>query len=138
MRPHSRLSAYFDAVDAALSTLPDARVERYEVEFLTAQRANLRLRVRLDNGRLLEVSEAMAVVDDSLRHLDYRYHCQGPDAALLFRYDSTPHFPDLPGFPEHKHLPERTIPAPRPALPQVIQEAAVGGLGAPHTPPANG
>lgn len=64
---------------------------------------------------LLEINEAV---------VDYRYHCQGPEAQLVFRYDSTPHFPDLPGFPHRKHVPSITLPAPPPPLEEVIAEAA--------------
>jgi len=45
---------------------------------------------------------------------------------LIFRYDSTPHFPELPGFPYHKHLPDDTTPAQRPHIDQVLAEAASG------------
>lgn len=34
----------------------------------------------------------------------YAYHYQSADGALLFRYDNTPHYPDLPSFPHHKHV----------------------------------
>lgn len=124
MRPHSRLAGYLGRVEAALAGLRGAYVESYIEEFLTPGRANVRIRVRFSNGRLLEVNEAVAVVGGVLSHLDYRYHCQGPDNALVFRYDSTPHFPGLPGFPRHKHLPGETLPAPRPQVAEVLAEAA--------------
>lgn len=34
----------------------------------------------------------------------YVYQYQKADGALVFRYDNTPHFPDLFSFPHHKHL----------------------------------
>ena len=33
----------------------------------------------------------------------YSYHYQRVDASLIFRYDDTPHYPELPGLPHHKH-----------------------------------
>ncbi|HKZ86197.1 MAG TPA: DUF6516 family protein [Anaerolineae bacterium] len=33
----------------------------------------------------------------------YSYHYQRADASLIFRYDDTPHYSELPGFPHHKH-----------------------------------
>lgn len=42
---------------------------------------------------------------------------------LQCRYDSTPHFPDLPNFPHHKHLPNDVITSDQPDIEQVVQEA---------------
>jgi len=126
MRPHSRLADYLQGVDAALGVLRGVYVESYQEELLTPRRANLRIRVRFAGGRLLEINEAVVVEGDTLCHLDYRYHCQDIDTALIFRYDSTPHFPELPGFPYHKHLPDDTTPAERPHIDQVLAEAASG------------
>jgi LPS O-antigen subunit length determinant protein (WzzB/FepE family) len=42
---------------------------------------------------------------------------------VIFRYDNTPHFPDLPSFPHHKHLPSQVIACTKPKLIQVFQEA---------------
>nr|WP_253881088.1 MULTISPECIES: DUF6516 family protein [Microcystis] len=39
-----------------------------------------------------------------MEFLDYRYHFQDEQNNLVFRYDSTPHFPNLSTFPHHKHL----------------------------------
>jgi hypothetical protein len=120
MRPHSRLADYLQGVEAALGVLRGVYVESYQEELLTPRRANLRIRVRFAGGRLLEINEAVVVEGDTLCHLDYRYHCQDIDTALIFRYDSTPHFPELPGFPYHKHLPDDTTPAQRPHIDQRV------------------
>jgi len=34
----------------------------------------------------------------------YVYHFQRAGAGLVFRYDNSPHFPGLSGFPHHKHV----------------------------------
>jgi len=104
--------------------LEDAYIERYVEEILTPQRATLRIRVRFAAGHLLEVNEAMVVETDTLVWLDYRYHCQDEQNRLIFRYDSTPHFPDLPSFPHHKHLQDEVIASQKPDIYQVLQEAA--------------
>lgn len=124
MRPHSLLADYLQGVEAAVGTLRGIYVESYQEELLTPRRANLRIRVRFAEGRLLEINEAVVVEGDTLCHLDYRYHCQDIDTALIVRYDSTPHFPELPGFPYHKHLPDLTLPAERPRIAEVLAEAA--------------
>jgi len=123
MKLHSRLAHYLAGIETALGALRGAYVESYVEEVLTPIRANLRIRIRFADGGILAINEAVAVNDDGLVHLDYRYHCQGPDNAMFFRYDSTPHFPELPGFPEHEHLPDDVVPAARPAIQQVLVEA---------------
>ncbi|MGB3613130.1 MAG: DUF6516 family protein [Elainellaceae cyanobacterium] len=100
-----------------------AYVERYVEEVLTPKRANLRIRIRFEQGHLLEISEAVVVAENELSWLDYRYHCQDAQNQLLFRYDSTPHFPNLPGFPHHKHLPVSVIGSDKPDIVQVVEEA---------------
>jgi hypothetical protein len=62
-------------------------------------------------------------MENSLVSLDYRYHCQDEKNRLIFRYDSTPHFPALSSFPHHKHLPDEVIACKKPNLEQVLQEA---------------
>jgi hypothetical protein len=59
MRPHSRLADYLQSVEAALGALRGIYVESYQEELLTPRRANLRIRVRFANGRLLEINEAV-------------------------------------------------------------------------------
>ncbi|WP_008318623.1 toxin TumE [Leptolyngbya sp. PCC 6406] len=121
---HEQLSRYLGQVEAAVSQYPTAYVERYTEEILTPERVNLRLRLRFDSGRLLEINEAVVVVENQLTFLDYRYHCQDENNQLLFRYDSTPHFPDLSTFPHHKHLPKVVIASEKPDITQVLQEVS--------------
>jgi hypothetical protein len=40
------------------------------------ERVNLRIRLRFDNGYLLEIHEAVIIAGQGLAYLDYRYHCQ--------------------------------------------------------------
>ena len=124
MLPLDPLARYLQEVETALEQMRGVVIDVYVEELLTPARANLRIRLRFDHGRLLEINEALVVEQDGLQHLDYRYHCQDRDNRLVFRYDSTPHFPDLPGFPFHKHLPDDTLPAARPTIAAVLAEAA--------------
>ena len=120
---HEILSDYLEKVTQAILQCSDAYVERYVEEILTPERVNLRIRLRFDQGHLLEINEAVVVEDNSLVSLDYRYHCQDENNRLIFRYDSTPHFPDLSSFPHHKHLPDTVIPSDKPEIDQLIKEA---------------
>lgn len=122
MLPREPLERYFAEVEAAVAQLP-AYTESYIEEILTAERANLRIRLRFENGALLEINEALVVENGALKSLGYRYHLQRADNEVVFRYDNTPHFPDLPSFPHHKHLSDTVIASSKPNLLVVLQEA---------------
>jgi hypothetical protein len=119
---------YFDEVEQILLGCPNVYVELFDGVILNPERANLRLRLRFNLTYLLAVSEAIVVVGDQISHLDYRYHFQDYQNELIFRYDSTPHFPELPSFPHHKHLPDTVIACEKPDIAEVLQEV-LGFLG---------
>ena len=120
---HEVLAAYLESVEQAILRCRSAYVERYVEEVIAPERVNLRIRLRFEQGHLLEINEAVIVEKGSLVPLDYRYHCQNGQNRLIFRYDSTPHFPNLSSFPYHKHLPGEVIDSDRPDLSAVIEEA---------------
>jgi hypothetical protein len=117
------LSDYLNQVEQAIVQCENAYVERYQEEILTSQRANLRIRLRFKQTHLLEINEAIVITDNYLEFLDYRYHFQDEKNNLVFRYDSTPHFPNLSTFPHHKHLPNDVISCHKPEITQVLKEA---------------
>lgn len=117
------LSQYLGNVETAVRKLEDAYVEHYEEEILTTNRVNLRIRVRFSSGHLLELNEAFFVEREHIKHLGYRYHFQDKQNNLVFRYDNTPHFPGLEGFPHHKHLSDKVTGTEEPSILKVIEEA---------------
>lgn len=127
MLPHESLERYFAEVEASVARLP-AYAESYAEEILTAERANLRIRLRFENGALLEINEALIVENGTLKSLGYRYHFQRANNELIFRYDNTPHFPDLPSFPHHKHLRDAVVATGKPDLLDVLKEAKTKSL----------
>jgi hypothetical protein len=106
---HRLLADYLASVEVALLSLEKVYIERYVEEILTDTRINLRIRIRWNSGYLLEINEAVIIVDNSFLILDYRY-------------DNTPHFPDLVSFPHHKHLPRDVIACKKPGISDVLQE----------------
>ena len=117
------LSRYLRDVEAAVGKLEGAYIERYEEEILPVNRVNLRIRVRFQSGYMLELNEAVIGEADHLRHLGYRYHFQDTKNNMVFRYDNTPHFPELETYPHHKHLPDGVIPIDEQSIIEVIEEA---------------
>ena len=117
------LAQYLGNVEAAIHKLEGAYVEHYEEEILATNRVNLRIRVRFLSGYLLELNEAVTVEAGHIRHLGYRYHLQDRHNDLVFRYDNTPHFPEIKSFPHHKHLPDKVVSSEDPSVFEIIEEA---------------
>ena len=63
---HRLLADYLASIEHALSELSGAYIESYVEEILTSERANLRVRIRFADNRLLEINEAVAVEADAL------------------------------------------------------------------------
>jgi len=120
---HDILSLYLDSIEAAVRNLKNAYIERYEEEILGFNRIKLRIRIRFKTGYLFELNEAAIVKADQFKRLNYRYHFQGSQNNLVFRYDNTPHFPDLETFPHHKHLSNNVISSEEPSAITAIEEA---------------
>jgi hypothetical protein len=119
----NRFRNYFDQVDQILETYPNIYAESYNATILSGERANLKLRFRFYFKYLLSISEALVVVDEQITAIDYRYHFQDGQNNLIFRYDNTPHFPDLLSFPHHKHLADQVISCNQSSIATVIQDA---------------
>ena len=113
---------YFDQVDQLLESYPNGYVENYNATILSSERANLKLRLRFYFKYLLSISEALVVVDDQVTVIDYRYHFQDGQNNLIFRYDNTPHFPNLSSFPHHKHFVDRVVSSDQPNIDMVMQD----------------
>ena len=122
---HDLLRWHLETVEVAIKGLKNAHIECYEEEILINKRANIRIRVRFLSGHLLELYDSVVVVgiqNEKLTHLGYRYHFQDENKAMLFQYDNTPHFPDLNGFPNYKHVGDTLVGCQKPSISDVVQE----------------
>jgi hypothetical protein len=121
----NHLSKYLESVEDAIGKLEDAYVERYEEEILTAYRVNLRIRIRFQTGHMLELNEAIISEKNQIMHIGYRYHFHDRKNSMVFRYDNTPHFPELDTYPHHKHISKKVIAVDQPTIFAVIEEATL-------------
>lgn len=65
---------------------------------------HLRAQLTLKNDYLLEFSEYFQLQSDgSIEIITYSYHLTDSAGNLIRRWDNTPHFPGLAGFPHHIH-----------------------------------
>ncbi len=113
---------YFKRIQPLIISLSRIEVERYEEQVLSNDRGNLRIRLRFPDNSLLEISEAIHIVEGMFKWLSYRYHYQRPDGSIIFRYDNTPHHPDVDTYPEHKHIRESVLSANRPDIEDILTE----------------
>ena len=98
------IDAYLEATEERFVT--DPIVTRFDVirERSTLVDGYLRARLALADGSQLEFSEYMQRSSDgTIVVITYSYHWADANHELIARWDNTPHFPDLPGFPDHIH-----------------------------------
>lgn len=75
-----------------------------------------------DRSRLFVTEESVQVVGRQIIRQEYTFHYQAADSTLIFRYDNSPHYPDLATFPHHKHLPRGVVESEPPDLTDVLNE----------------
>ncbi len=108
---------YFQSIDRFLAGIDIAYARQVDFDKRSSDTGFLRGQVYFLDGSILHFREFVAV-EQKIERYKYAYHYQSPDGSLIFRYDRTPHFPQLPNFPHHKHIGEETnvIPADGPDL----------------------
>ena len=120
-----KLSRCLDRLYATIHSRHEIVVEEFELfdhSAIAGRTSELFVTLRLWDGSMLQVHEALVVQAFTITKTRYNYHYQRADGTLVFRYDNAPHYPDLPGFPEHKHSGEQVLSAPAPDLSQVLIE----------------
>ena len=75
-----------------------------------------------DDSRLFVFEDSGYTEEGQIIQSEYSFHYQHAGGTLIFRYDNSPHFPNLPTFPAHKHTPDGVIRAPAPDLADVLRE----------------
>jgi hypothetical protein len=113
---------YLARFQATIDSRQEIQVERFDARQLSALDGRIAGCLRFYDDSILEFREVFRVHNRGIRKIVYAYHYQWADGRRVFRYDNAPHFPDLPGFPEHKHEGDQVIPAPAPDLSEVLRE----------------
>jgi hypothetical protein len=98
------IDEYLDAIKERLLTDPVVYSFRVIRERATTTDGHLRARLTFTDGSQLEFSEYVQhSPDGQISVVTYSYHWADANGDLIQRWDNTPHFPDLPGFPHHIH-----------------------------------
>ena len=115
------VSEYFqylrDIIDACEVITAKEIVEDERSDYLGFFKATL----YFHDGTVLHVREYV-FTRFGVERETYVYHYQDENNNRIFRYDNTEHFPDLPNFPHHKHMPKNVIAISAPTLEEVLKE----------------
>jgi hypothetical protein len=98
------IEAYLVSVKERFVTDPIVTSFHLIRERSTLLDGHLRIRLTLVDGNQLEFSEYMQrSPTGEITVITYSYHWADASNQLIRRWDNTPHFPELPGFPDHIH-----------------------------------
>ena len=107
------IDEYLAALKTRLVTDPVVAAFHISRERSTLYDGYLRARLMLNDGSQLEFAEYIQVsAGDQIAVVTYNYHWSDAEGRLIQRWDNTPHFPDLPGFPHHVHTASTEAPIP--------------------------
>jgi Family of unknown function (DUF6516) len=98
------IEAYLDSIKERFITDPIVTSFHVIRERSTLIDGYLRARLELADSSQLEFSEyVQRSPTGEIVVITYSYHWADTNNQLITRWDNTPHFPDLPGFPDHIH-----------------------------------
>jgi Family of unknown function (DUF6516) len=98
------IDAYLAAMKDRFVTDPLVTQLQVIRERSTLMDGYLRARLALADGSPLEFSAYMPRSSaGEMVVITYSYHWADANNQLIMRWDNTPHFPGLPGFPDHIH-----------------------------------
>jgi hypothetical protein len=121
------ITDYLTVVKQRLLTDPVVAEMSISRERATESDGHLRAQVILADQSRLEFSEYVQVLPDGqVAVVTYSYNWLAPDHRLIRRWDNTPHYPHLPGFPHHIHEgdPELVTPGRSMSIFAVLDEIA--------------
>ena len=96
------IESYFRQIDELIARTPIVSASSITYDKRSPHIGFIRASLYFVDGTVLHFREFVNVQQGSERYM-YVYQYQRADGTLVFRYDNTPHFPDLSSFPHHKH-----------------------------------
>ena len=62
------------------------------------------------DGSTLQFMELVNIKSDKMIRLKYRFHLMTVNDEMVFRYDNSPHHPEISTYPHHKHVKGEEVP----------------------------
>ena len=118
-----RVEQYFERLQAQIDACLPIVSTSITYEKRDPMRGFVRGALMFVDGSTLHVREFVKV-GQIVERLTYAYHYMDADQRLIFRYDNTDHFPQLPTHPHHKHegAENKVVVSPAPTLADVLSE----------------
>jgi hypothetical protein len=82
----------------------------------------LKGQITIIDSSTLEISIFATESSKKLSIDKYRLHYMNAGGQMVFRYDNSPHHPEIDSYPHHKHTPGKIRPSKRPSLQDIINE----------------
>jgi len=117
------IEAYLQSLLDTVAAAPDVATSDIALDKRGPQAGLIRGDIYFVDGALRHFRELIELESSPSRRI-YSYHYQRADATLAFRYDDTPHHPEISTFPHHKHEPSESnaLAAEPPTLDTVLDE----------------
>jgi len=96
------IESYFHQIDELIARTPIVSASSITYDKRSPYIGFIRASLYFVDGTVLHFREFVNVHHNIERYM-YVYQYQNADGTLVFRYDNTPHFPNLSTFPHHKH-----------------------------------
>jgi hypothetical protein len=103
MKMPGGIAGYFQRIHDTLNLSRVVEIQDVRSEKRTSTEGFVRGDVRFKDGSQLHFRE-LVTTEPSVQRVSYTYHYMRADGTMVFRYDDTDHFPNLPTAPHHKHI----------------------------------
>lgn len=114
---------YFQEVEEKLSKCPFVFNHNYDHTVIDLFQGYWTSELHFQKGYLLNIFEFVNTDEEKVEIYDYRYHFQDQNKDLIFRYDNSAHHPELSTHPDHVHRPNQVLPATKPSIEEIMDEA---------------
>jgi len=117
---------YFSQHKLIIASHPFVHSWEYQEDIRTSDEGFFKGKIHFIDDSILEFREYVNIHESIVTRYTYSFHYHKAQ-AIIFRYDNTPHYPDVSSFPHHKHLGnEKVIECLEPSLKDVLDE--IGNL----------
>ncbi|MBC8182039.1 hypothetical protein H8E88_13050 [candidate division KSB1 bacterium] len=113
---------YFQDQKFAISSSAIVDSWEFQEDIRTSTEGFFKTRIHFIDDSKLDVREYVNIDLEKILRYTYSFHYFKND-KLIFRYDNTPHHPQVSSFPHHKHLPSgKVVECDEPNLADVLKE----------------
>jgi len=116
------LNRYFNRLYDTIISRDYIEVEYLVFDSLPMSRGSIEGRLIFPSESLLEFFEVVLLRKNKIKKIRYAYHYQNKDGEIIFRYDNSPHYPDINTYPHHKHVGSQIEPAEIHDLSEILRE----------------